>query len=675
MALFTTILGSALLAVVANAVVASVVSFALSTLAQALIKKPKAETASLDFEQTVQRRLRNGQALEVLVGRRIVAGVGLFDDAYGTRNERGVSISVVSAKPCTEFHRLFLDGEPVTLSGDPTTGERSVTSHFLGKDDARRVNVRIYTGQNNNTGLGSFLRSKFPSRYAATDNHGDYCVVVIECRNTNDDLDEETGTNYIPFQGFPEYKVEMSGVKVCDPRITGASYDDESTYIYTDNAALIDAQYDYGWYSGIGAGRALIVGNGYPVELMDINQIIANANYCDTEDFGCSGVIRSGQSGDQEEVWKCYNADRVEHAASVFSIPEGNREFAETIDMSLYLASFVSNYDPDGYSTEVYNEVRTVYSEPEEFYGEKDLPIYSRPEWIASDNHIPRQMSLPLLFVTNMVQAGKLEKQEINISRTPSTCNIADLPFGFIRLKVGTLVIIENSDVPAINGRIWIIRGRGQTPRGDISLSLREYAGSVAFDFDIATEMPTPAINPPVPRPWEEWWGPRDYVPPNVIGRVASIYDGTAEVNDINIVGRGSLNISNDARDENISNALNTATTASGGTMTVSRSPLQATAYDGNGGSGSLTTNPVTVSQSGGTGTITYTWTKVSGGAITVNSSSSATTTFSGDPGPDSSISATFKCTVTDSSSTPQIQTITIGVSVTRLEREVNRRF
>lgn len=172
MALFTTILGSAFLAAVANAIVASVVSFAISSLAQALIKKPKAETSSLDFEQTVQRRLRNGQPLEVLTGRRVVAGVGFFDDAYSDKNERGVSVSVVSAKACTQFHRLFLDGEPVELSGDPTTGERSVTSHFLGRNDARRVNVRVFTGQGGNVGLGLYLSNKFPSRYTAADNHG-----------------------------------------------------------------------------------------------------------------------------------------------------------------------------------------------------------------------------------------------------------------------------------------------------------------------------------------------------------------------------------------------------------------------------------------------------------------------------------------------------------------------
>lgn len=689
MAVFTTILGSAFLAAVANALVSVAISAALSFAVQSLQKKPKAQTQALDFEQTVQRRLRNGQGLEVLVGKRIVAGVGFFDDAYGTKNEYGVSVSVLSAKPCTQFHRLFLDGEPVELSGDPTTGEVVVTSHFLGipapqtvdggwfnftfntGEPIPRVAIRCFLGDDN-SGVGEYLASKFPSQFTAGDDFGDYCVLVVVARNTNDDLDEEDGKNYIPFQGFPEFKAEMSGVKVCDPRIAGASYDDESTYVYSANAALVDAQYDYGWYSGVGAGRSLIVGNGYPTALMEINQIIANADYCQLEGFNCSGVVRSGDTGDQEEIWKCYNADRVEHAASVFSIPEGNRTLGEPLDLSDYPAAYVSFYDEDGYSTEVYNEVRTVYAEPEEFYGEKDLPIYSRPEWIASDNHIPRQMSLPLLFVTDKVQAGKLEKQEINISRVPSTCSINDLPFGFIRTRVGSVFPVSGSDVEAINGRTWIVKGRGQTARGDISLQLHEYAGTVAFDFDETTETPAPFITPPIPRPWEDWYGPTDYVPPNIIGNFDRLISGELEVSDIRIVGRGSLNTDNDARDQNINTALNTATAAGGGSLVVdSVFPSQAAGAD-DAQLGSISTGSVAITLSGGTAPFNVSNAKVSGDTLTVNQSvlsNVITVSFSGTPGPaPDSLSAVYKFTITDSSSPQESVEVNVPADIVRFE-------
>ena len=524
-------------------------SIALGFVAKALRKKPKVDTDSLDFEQTVQRRLRNGQPLEVLVGKRITAGIGVFDDGYGTKNEFGVSVTVLSAKPCTDFHDLFVDGEPVTLQGDPTITEATVTSHFLGKQNTPRIKVRLFLGHDN-SGLGSYLQSK-GGKFLPADMGGQYCVLVTQCQNTNDDFDEESGENYIPFQGYPEFKVELSGVKVCDPRL-GFAYDDVANYVYSDNAALIDAQYDYGWYDGEGNGHALIVGNGYPAGLMEIDRIKSNADYCDNEGFTCAGIIRSG-SADQEEIWKCYNADRVEHPAKIYSVPEGNRTISETIDLSRFPAAHISEYDEDGYSTEVYNEIQTVYAEPKEFYGEKDLPIYNQPEWIAADNHIPRQMSLPLLYVTNQIQAHKLEKQEIYISRTPATCTISDLPFGFIRIGVGDVITVTGCAVAAINDRQWIVKGKGQSPMGDVSLILRAFAEVEAFNYEFDPNVDFPLIVPniPLPRFWP-WWGNQPYVNPGVVSglntavgtinsEVTGIIDGTRELGGLLIAGRGPL--------------------------------------------------------------------------------------------------------------------------------------
>lgn len=547
-----------------SAAIQVVASVAMSFISKALRKKPKVDTDSLDFEQTVQRRLRNGQPLEILVGRRIAAGVGVFDDAYGSKNEYGVSVTVLCAKPCSQFHKLFVDGEPVTLSGDPTVGEVQVTSHFLGKSDARRVKVRLFLGHNN-AALGDYLAAKFPGKFNASDDGGEYCVLVTECRNTNDDFDEDSGENYIPFQGYPEFKVELSGAKVCDPR-NGGIYSDETTYVFSDNAALIDAQYDYGWYDGNGDGRALIVGNGYPEGLMDLPRIKANADYCDVEGFACAGIVRSG-ANDQEEIWKCYNADRVEHPASIYSVPEGNRVISETIDLSLFPSAHISVYDEDGYSTEVYNEIQTVYAEPEEFYGEKDLPLYSDPAWIAADNHIPRQMSLPLLFVTNKASAARLQKQEICISRTPATCTISDLPFGYIRIGVGDVITVTGSAVSALNDRQWIVKGKGQSPMGDVSLMLRAFAGAEAFDFDEGTEIPPIDINLPIPRPWP-WWERMPYVNPGTVAGIntsvgnlntdmSGIIAGTRPLAGIMIENRGQLIPEIDGIGGNVNGILN----------------------------------------------------------------------------------------------------------------------
>lgn len=596
----------------------------LSFLAKAL-RKPKSDTGSLDFEQIINRRLQSGLPTEVLFGRRIVAGVGVFDDSYDTKRERAVQISIFSAKPCTDFHGLYLDGELMTLGGDPRTGEVDITSHFLGKPTTAgdpltgppRARFRLWMGDNNGA-LGAYLAAKFPGKFSAGDNFGDYCVGVLECHNTNDDFDEDEGTNFIPFQGFPDVKVELSGARICDPG-AGGDYADETSYVYSDNPALIEAQLDYGIYSGAPGFEALIVGNGYPVEFLDIAQIIANRDFCAAAGFGCSGVVRSGSQDDLAEVRKCFNADRVEEAAKVYSVPEASRTFAETIDLSDYPAARVVSYDRQGFSTEVFNEIITSYAEPQEQYGAKELPAFSDPAWIAADNHVPRQMSLPLLFVTDQTQAARLQKQEVYQSRAAGTISVDGLPFGYTRLKRGDLVTLTGTNLTGVDGTTWIIDQKGNDQAGTaVLLALREYAGVNAFDFDPGVDVPPIIITLPTPRQWPFWQ------PPLTVGHstVAGIIGGTVALADVTISGVGSIRDTQLAQNSNIANNA-----TSGGGLAATVTPGFVTIFTPN--TGTATTNTATITVTGGSGSETITYNHISGDVFTVDSPGSFATTFS----------------------------------------------
>ncbi len=504
-----------------------------------------------------------------------------------------------------------------------------------------------------NSGLGAYLASKFPTRFRASDIFGDYCVIVSEFRNTNDDIDNDAGESYIPFQGLPEVRVELSGAKVCDPRISGYDYADESTYVYSDNAALIDAQFDYGWYSGSGANRALIVGNGYPLDILDIDQISNNADYCAAESYTCAGLLQSGQPSDQEEIWKCYNADRVEYAAKIYSVPEGDRNTFGTIDLSEHLAAHVSFFDEHGFSTEVYNEVLTKYAEPEEYYAEIELDPYTNSEWIAADDHIPRQMDLPLLFVTDKVQAAKLQKEEIYISRAASTCRIDDLPFNYISVRVGDTVTITNSDVEFINGKTWIVKARSQTARGDVGLFLRLMADAEAFGYDLIAEPVAPPITTPIVREWDsdDWPGTKPHINKDL---VIAIRDGEYIFPNLLVQGRGSVSDTLDVHDFGI-DGLRVEISTSGGGLTIT-CPTYITGEVTSASAIDVTTDQITASASGGNGgPYTYAWSKVSGETFTINSPSSASTTFTATLVPAGhSRSAQYKVTVSDGTNTSE---------------------
>jgi len=530
----------------------------------------------------------------------------------------------------------------MTLAGDPTTGERAITSHFLGKNDAQRAWCRVFLGDDN-SGLGEYLNGMFPDHFDASDDFGDQCVIITKFQNTDDDLDQNAGENYIPFTGLPDVRVELSGAKVCDPRISGYDYADESTYVYSDNAALIDAQFDYGFYSGVGAGRALIIGNGYPTEIMDIDQVISNANYCDSENYNCSGVLTSGQLSDQDEIHKCFNGDRVEHAAKIYTVPEGNRDSAITIDLSEHPAAHVSFFDEHGFSTEVYNEAITTYAEPEEFYAEVELDPYTNASWIATDNHIPRQMSLPLLYVTDKVQGFKLQKEEIYISRAAATCRIEDLPFEMIAVKVGATVIIQNSEIEYVNGKAWIVKGRSQTERGDVGFVLRELADSAAFSHDLIAEPVAPPIAPPVAREWgtDDYPGTTPHVNSDL---VIAVRDGTHVFPDVLVQNKGSVIGTFNTQGGDIEELFSSV--ESGG-ISLSLSSSNALGEVTSNATEDITTNSITVTATGG-GSKTYSWSKVSGDTFTLSAPTGATTNFTASVPSGDSKSAVYKITVTD---------------------------
>lgn len=637
-----------------NAAVAVGVSLAQ----KALRKKPKRDVQSVDAGQMVQRGLGYKEPLSVIVGRRNSGGTGYYDDGHGTKNEYGISVTVHSTRPMTSHQALYLDTERATLSGNPTAGAVDVTNIFLGKNNARRVRYRFFTGENN-AGLGAYLSSLTGGRYSASDNFGQCAVSVLSCRNTNDDLDEDTGKNYIPFQGYPRAVPEGDGVKVCDPRIAGASYEDESTYVFSANAALIDAQYDYGFYDGAVGSRFKIVGNGYPVALMDIEQIKSNADYCDLRGYECHGRLRSGKNDDQEEIRKCYNATRYEVAGKVYALAEGNRPRYGDLDLSECPSARVVFYDKDGDATDVYNQIQTFYVEPQEFYGDKELPLYTDSDLLNADGGIPRETDLPLNFVTSKDQAARLQKEEMAVLRATEKATIADLPLWCDEIPLGYIITPRNSEISEINDRDWVVEGKEENERGDIRLALR-----IHFDNEAIVNPPTPVvpITIPVPRPWP-WFEYPEYVPPRVIADVDGIIDGTRSIAPPVITGQGALLARIDAQDENINVALNAASSAGGGSLTGTKSPSSVFGADDGG---AITTNAITITASGGTGPYSHAISKVSGDTFTVNTPSatgaSITTTFTANPGPSGQVSATYKDTITDANSNTFV--INFNVSV-----------
>ncbi len=136
-----------------------------------------------------------------------------------------------------------------------------------------------------------------------------------------------------------------------------------------------------------------------------------------------------------------------------------------------------------------------------------------------------------------------------------------------------------------------------------------------------------------------------------------AILDGTQPLADVIIAGTGSVSGQLSSVSENVAVAATAA--ASGGALSASVLPTYA--YGDRIGAGSVTTNAVSVSASGGTAPYTYAWAKKSGaGTMVANSPTAAITDFEGTLLAGAVRSQIWTCTVTDSAAA----SVAVDVSV-----------
>lgn len=130
-----------------------------------------------------------------------------------------------------------------------------------------------------------------------------------------------------------------------------------------------------------------------------------------------------------------------------------------------------------------------------------------------------------------------------------------------------------------------------------------------------------------------------------------AIVAGTQPVADVLISGLGSLRSQQDAQDA----AVVAVAGGVGGTLSgyANKSSVGGTRT----GPGSVTSSPVIITATGGTGPYTYAWTKIAGDTIAATLPTAATTAFSGTVALGETITATFECQITDSA----MATFTVG--------------
>lgn len=318
-------------------------------------------------------------------------------------------------------------------------------------------------------------------------------------------------------QGHPQFRFEMRGLRVYDPRkdpalgYTGPNphdWENRATHQFTQNAALIRYAFARGIYTEGHQGDPdhLLVGRGLSAEEAPPDRVIAAANLCDevvgpaTLRYIAAGTVRASDDFIQVEEW--FSAAMagviVQHEGGVEIEPGQAKATVATItDQDLVIGEAVtfSEFLPDTDGGRV-NTVVPRYVSPAQRWADVSGPVRRDPADIIEDGG-PREETLPLPFVTSADQADRCAEIRRLLSRLERRASIT-LPPNFSYLEEGDWIAWQSDRRHGGATVRYRIESWSRDKAWRMRLSLREIASSVYGVPDPIEDTLTP---PPPPDP------------------------------------------------------------------------------------------------------------------------------------------------------------------------------
>ena len=243
-------------------------------------------------------------------------------------------------------------------------------------------------------------------------------------------------------QGVPNITAIVKGKKVYDPRESGHSATDDTTWTYSDNPALCVRDYLVDKKYGLGEDHTLI----------DETALTAAANLCDEDvalngggthtRYECHGVMNTDNQikSNIEQILSAMGG-RLTYSGGKYYI-DGASYVAPTFEFTE--ADCVSDIQTQTKQSRrsVYNGVKGIFVSEEKNYKVLDYPAQISSTYEAEDGD-PIYLDMPLPFVTNNTRAQRLAKIALLKSRqqivVTMTVNLKGL-----QVKVGDTIKLTN---------------------------------------------------------------------------------------------------------------------------------------------------------------------------------------------------------------------------------------
>lgn len=323
-------------------------------------------------------------------------------------------------------------------------------------------------------------------------------------------------------RGHPGLKFVVRGLRAYDPRFdpqygyTGPSpqtWNDVSTHRFSENAAVVRYNIQRGVYAVGRHGELehLLIGRGLTADEAPAARIIAAANVCDEivdgrPRYTVGGAISSAQAHiEVEEMFAAATAGQIVQRDGGVEVEPGQAKAAVVTitDADLVAGEAISfdEFTPDTDGGRV-NTVIARYVEPSQLYKDHSGAVLRDQADIIEDGG-PRELTLPLMLVTNKGQADRCAEITRRGARLERRARIALVPMllagrASAELEDGDIISWQSDRYHEGATVRYRIEAYGVDEGWRNTLQLREMASSVFGQADPVEDRAAP---PPTPTP------------------------------------------------------------------------------------------------------------------------------------------------------------------------------
>ena len=323
-------------------------------------------------------------------------------------------------------------------------------------------------------------------------------------------------------RGHPGLKFVVRGLRVYDPRFdpqhgyTGSSpqtWGDVSSHRFSENAAVVRYNIQRGVYAvgHHGELQHLLIGRGLSADEAPAARIIAAANVCDEivdgrPRYTVGGAISSAQAHiEVEEMFAAAMAGQIVQRDGGVEVEPGQAKAAVVTitDADLVAGEAISfdEFTPDTDGGRV-NTVIARYVEPSQLYKDHSGAVLRDQADIVEDGG-PRELTLPLMLVTNKGQADRCAEITRRGARLERRARIALVPMllagrASAELEDGDIIAWQSNRYHEGATVRYRIEAYGVDEGWRNTLQLREMASSVFGQTDPVEDRAAP---PPPPTP------------------------------------------------------------------------------------------------------------------------------------------------------------------------------